>query len=295
MSGCGCCATRRRTRSSRPRSAAPSRRIASASAVAPGPSCRTSPGSTRPGPFPPAAPRPARASPRRPRAARAAAARGCRSAPPAAPPAPSAKRDAGRTSVALPRCATVARHAAQSVQRGLLMRRGAAQRARAAALPPSQKGGLAKPCAQRGRARRSAGIGDVALDHRDAVAEAVQRRILPRQRRQRRLALHRDDRQPGTRAARQRKAAPLPQPSSSTRSPGCAGTAAASSTASMPGAQPAFAAGAAARGRRAACPRWSRASVAPRRPRAARAAPARRPPPARRGGAGRRRCRLRAR
>ena len=45
---------------------------------------------------------------------------------------------------------------------------------------------------------------------------------------------------PGTRAARHRNAAPLPQPSSSTVSPARAGTAAASSTASCPARRPAF-------------------------------------------------------
>ena len=43
---------------------------------------------------------------------------------------------------------------------------------------------------------------------------------------------------PGTRAARQRKAAPLPQPPSNTRSAGAAGTAAASRTASSPARRP---------------------------------------------------------
>ena len=78
------------------------------------------------------------------------------------------------------------------------------------------------------------GSGNIRTDDFEASGHAIRLRVLASERRQGGIDLDAGDFRSGTRARRQREAAPAPQPASSTWSPACAAQEAARKTASNP-------------------------------------------------------------
>ena len=248
MSGSGTCATpnpgtlsadaaRQPARSAAPRAGSPpppadSRRLPRA---APGPAASAPARARR------AAPAAAPAWRRRRRAARAAAGRVPPQPAAASAAMPASSRAAGRIRLEAARGRQRRGQEAAPMRQSavaLRMRRRRAAAPRAARCRPARRAGWRRRGRRAAAGARSAEVAHVALDHLDPAASPFAAAFARASAASAGVPLHRDDAQPRHARGQAEEAAPLPQPASSTRSPGRAGTPAASSTASSPARSP---------------------------------------------------------